>query len=86
MKEFILRSLLRAAGIEIDGKNAWDMQVHDERVFGEILKRGSLGLGEAYLDGWWDCAALEEFFRRILRAKIDRVGLYPFYTWGSLGQ
>ena len=25
-----------------------------------ILRSGSLGLGESYMDGWWDCRRLDE--------------------------
>lgn len=28
--------------------------VHDWRVFPRVLRDGSLGLGESYMDGWWD--------------------------------
>src|SRR5690606_7912090 len=31
----------------------------------------TLGLGEAYMDGWWDCQALDEFICRALRAQLD---------------
>ena len=47
------------------------MQVHDPRLYRRILAQGSLGLGEAYMDGWWDCQALDQFFDRVLRADLD---------------
>jgi len=28
-------------------------------------------LGEAYMDGWWDCERLDEFFHRILNSRLD---------------
>lgn len=63
--------LLAPAGITINGSNPWDMQVHDERLYGRVLRGGSLALGEAYMDGWWDCEQLDEFFSRALKAKVD---------------
>jgi cyclopropane-fatty-acyl-phospholipid synthase len=33
---------------------------------------GSLGLGESYMDGWWDCDALDELFFRAIRARLDK--------------
>jgi hypothetical protein len=33
-------------------------QVNDERMFQRVLARGTLGLGEAYMNGWWDCDQL----------------------------
>jgi cyclopropane-fatty-acyl-phospholipid synthase len=64
--------LLSLAGIVINGRHPWDIQVHDERLYRRVLGQGSLGLGESYMDGWWDCAALDEFFTRLLRARVDK--------------
>ncbi|MDZ7809479.1 MAG: class I SAM-dependent methyltransferase [Arhodomonas sp.] len=45
--------------------------MHDERVFDRALAYGNLGLGEAYMDGWWDCERLDEFFHQILASGIE---------------
>ncbi len=72
--EKVVQDLLALADIRIGGGRAWDMQVHNEQLFPRVLREGSLGLGEAYLDGWWDADRLDEFFTRILRADLeDRV-------------
>ncbi len=63
--------LLARADIELDGSRPFDMQVHDDRVFQRIFAEGSLGLGEAYMDGWWDCDQLDEFFNRVIRAQVQ---------------
>ncbi len=63
---------LAPAGIALDGPNPWDVKVNNERVFTRLFAQGSLGLGEAYMDGDWDCAALDQFFERALSAEIDR--------------
>lgn len=65
----IIEQMLERADIRIGGNRPWDIQVHDRRVFGRILARGSLGLGESYVEGWWDCEAVDEFFARILNAR-----------------
>jgi len=65
-------SLLNAADIEVGGNRPWDIQVHDERLYRRILAEGSLGAGEAYMDGWWEVERLDEFFARILRVRLDR--------------
>jgi cyclopropane-fatty-acyl-phospholipid synthase len=36
------------------------------------MAQGALGLGESYMDGWWDCERLDEFFYRILVSELDR--------------
>lgn len=69
-----LENLLARAGITINGPNPWDMQVHDERLYRRIFRERNLGLGEAYMDGWWDCTALDQFFYRLIRFNVaDRV-------------
>ena len=66
-----LENLLRAAEIEVNGARPWDIQVHDERFFARVLAGGTLGFGESYMDGWWDCAALDEMCCRAIRARVD---------------
>ena len=74
-----IRQLLAEADIEINGDRPWDLVVHEPQLFDRVLARGSLGLGESYMDGWWDVDALDAFFDRILRArlneKLGRAGL-----------
>ncbi|MCA1827496.1 MAG: cyclopropane fatty acyl phospholipid synthase [Myxococcales bacterium] len=65
-----LAELLRQADVEIDGSRPWDMRVHDERLFRRVLAQGALGLGEAYMDGWWDSPQLDELFAKVLRARL----------------
>ena len=67
----IVESLLDQAGIKINGPNPYDIQVHDERLYDRVLSETALGLGESYMDGWWDCEALDEFFTRLLRTRLD---------------
>jgi len=66
-----IEKLLDRVDVEIDGDRPWDIQVRDERFYGRVLASGSLGLGEAYMDGWWDCERLDEFFYRVLRGRLD---------------
>ncbi len=63
--------LLAECGITIDGAAAHDIRIHDERFFARVIAHGSLGLGESYMDGWWDAASLDGFMHRLLVARID---------------
>ncbi len=63
--------LLSLAGVEINGTNPWDIQVHNGNFYRRILRQGSLGLGESYMDSWWDCAELDQFFCRVLGANLE---------------
>lgn len=63
--------LLDYAGIGLNGNNPWDIQVYNQDFYSRVLKYGSLGLGESYLEQWWDCKQLDQFFDRLLKADIQ---------------
>lgn len=67
----ITSDLLNEADIEINGTRPFDIQVHNNHFFKRILQQGSMGLGESYMDGWWDCERLDIFFQRVLRAGLE---------------
>ena len=62
----LIREILSSAGITIDGDKPWDIRILDERFYSRVLHGGSLGLGEAYMDGWWECESLDDFFSRVM--------------------
>lgn len=68
----VTRELLSQAGITIDGSRDFDIQVKNQNFYKRVLANGSLGLGESYMDGWWDCEKLDEFIFKILRANLDK--------------
>ncbi|NQS91327.1 MAG: cyclopropane fatty acyl phospholipid synthase [Chloroflexi bacterium] len=70
--ELIIRQLFESADIEIDGLDPWDIQVHDSRFYNRVLQEVELGLGESYMDGWWDCQAIDQLVDRALRARLDK--------------
>lgn len=65
-----IEQLLDFADIKIGGDRSWDLQVHNDDFYARLLAEGSLGLGESYMEGWWDCDRLDEFFHRILQAEL----------------
>jgi len=67
----ILESLLGEIGIRINGNNPYDIQIHNQRFYKRVLTQGSLGLGESYMDGWWECEKLDELFYKILYSGIE---------------
>jgi cyclopropane-fatty-acyl-phospholipid synthase len=67
-----VETLLEGTDIRINGDRPWDLQVKDSRFFKQVLTQGSLGLGESYMDGWWECQNLDEMMTRLLQAKLDR--------------
>lgn len=79
--------LLAQAGVQVDGPAASDLQVHDARLFQRLITHGSLGLGETYMDGWWDAGDLDGFLFRLLDAHLDeRVhGIDDLWLWLKSG-
>lgn len=67
----LLAAMLRPADIILDGPRAHDVRVNDARMFRRVLANGTLGVGDSYVDGWWDCDALHDMLTRALRADID---------------
>ena len=75
--------LLARADIQVDGERPWDLRVHRPRLYRRVLTGWSLGLGDAYVDGDWDCEALDEFFARLMRADVDRGGHALVRLWSA---
>lgn len=67
-----IENLLTEAGLRLDGRRPWDLVINDARVFRRLLGDGSLGFGESYMEGWWDCQALDEAVCRILKAQLHK--------------
>src|SRR5687768_6387699 len=67
-----LERLLAYADVRIDGDREWDLQMHDPRLPMRLLAQGSLGLGESYMDGWWDARSLDGFLYHLLDARVDQ--------------
>ena len=67
--------LLAPADIRLDGDRPWDPQVRDDRLFARVLATGTLGVGEAYMDGWWECAELDTLVEKATRYQaVARLG------------
>ncbi len=66
------KELLQQADIKINGSRPWDIQVHHADFFKRVFQQGSLGFGESYMDGWWDCDRLDVLFYKILKGKLDK--------------
>jgi cyclopropane-fatty-acyl-phospholipid synthase len=66
----VIEKALDKAGVKINGENPWDIRVLDEGFYRRVAAEGSLGLGESYMDGWWECDAVDQFIERILRAGL----------------
>src|SRR4051794_7492712 len=74
--------LLKEAGIVVNGSNPWDIQIHNQDLWNRVFAQGSLGLGEAYMDGWWDAADLAEFFNKVMTGRVaENLRITPNLIW-----
>ena len=71
----MLQDLLARADVQLNGSRPWDIQVHDKHMYERVFTSWSLGLGESYMDGEWDCDALDELFTRLLRADLGSAAM-----------
>lgn len=81
----VLLRLAAGAGVRFNGDEPWDIRVVDTRFYRRILMEGSLGLGESYMDGWWECERLDQLFHRLLTVDADQ-GLDNAMRLRLLGQ
>ncbi len=68
----IVNELLERADIRVNGSRPWDINVKHPDFFKRVLQQGSIGLGESYMDGWWDCDQLDGFFHRVVKHRLDK--------------
>lgn len=76
-----VKEVLALADIKVGGDRRWDVHVHNDEFYRRAVSDGSLGLGESYMDGWWDVECLDEFIFRLIRAnlheKVSKLKLLP---------
>ena len=65
-----VESLLSHAGVRVNGDGPADVRVSDARFFDRVLSGGILGLGESYMDGWWNTDDLQGLLRRLIQARL----------------
>lgn len=67
---------MNVLGLGVHGTEPDDIIIHNKWFFHRFACDGTLGLGESYMDGWWDCEKLDEFFY-----KAFQVGIYQEITF-----
>lgn len=75
-----VETLLSECGVRVGGHEPWDIQVRNPKFYGRVLAQGSMGLGESYMDGWWDVEDLDGFLFRLLRAGLDE----RVHSWAEI--
>ncbi|MDX1387221.1 MAG: cyclopropane fatty acyl phospholipid synthase [bacterium] len=79
----LVQEMFSVAGVSINGNRSFDIQVKDPRFFRSIIRDGTLGLGESYMDQWWECEDIAEMFSKVVKAdlmaRFDRNIRFIFY-------
>ncbi len=71
-----LERVLDGTGIAFNGPEPWDISVHNTDLYKRLFAQGSVGFGESYMDGWWDCEELDKMFTILLSVNIkDRMAI-----------
>ncbi|MCH4563507.1 cyclopropane fatty acyl phospholipid synthase [Halomonas sp. EGI 63088] len=63
----VVEKLLDGSGVTLNGEAPHDIRIFHPDFFSRVLHQGTLGLGEAYMDGWWECDRIDEMVCRLLR-------------------
>lgn len=80
-----VEKILGQAGITINGPNAWDPQVLNEKLYSRVLRGGSMALGEAYVAGWWKVKSLDQFFHKIIATNLDKELVFSWpLVWSAI--
>jgi cyclopropane-fatty-acyl-phospholipid synthase len=67
----VAEDILALAGVKINGSNPWDIRISNEKFYKRAITEGELGIGESYMDEWWDAERLDEFIYHILKSQLD---------------
>jgi cyclopropane-fatty-acyl-phospholipid synthase len=70
-EEFV-RKVLADADILVGGTRSWDIQVHNPSFYSRIVRDGALGLGESYMDKWWDAERIDDLIYKILSQNLRK--------------
>jgi len=68
----LIEEMFAKADVRIDGSRPFDIQVRDDRFYRRVLSNPSLGIGESYMDGWWECEDIVEMVARFIRANLHK--------------
>lgn len=66
----LVEQWLAPTGVTLNGNRPWDIRIHDPGFYGRVVRNGSLGLGESYMEGWWSCQRIDQFIEKVLRANL----------------
>ena len=78
------QELLALADVKINGSRPWDIQVHNDNFYDRVLAEGSLGFGESYMEGWWDCDQLDVMIDKLFKAQLNKKIITPIMVFSAV--
>ena len=83
----VVTHLFERAGLQIGGSKANNVVVHDDRFFKEVLLKGSIGLGDSYVEGTWDASSVDDVVFALIKSGVYNSILSQIYdTVGSVAR
>ncbi|MFT7615326.1 MAG: cyclopropane-fatty-acyl-phospholipid synthase [Candidatus Woesearchaeota archaeon] len=67
----IVADITAQVGITINGSKKYDIKVLDDKFYPALLANGTLGFGESYMDGYWECDQIDELTSKLLMRESD---------------
>lgn len=69
----MIKQLLQAANIHVDGERPWDIQVKSDNFYRRFLcQEPTVAFGESYMAGEWECERIDEAAARITKANLHK--------------
>ncbi len=69
--EKLTKEIFSTAGVEINGTNPWDIRIYNKGFYSRVITDGGLGLGESFMEGWWDSERIDELIHKLLVSRAD---------------
>lgn len=73
LSENLVKDVFALAGIEINGNRPWDIQISNQKFYKEMTQNPQLLLGETYMDKWWECEQLDQFFTKLCSIDYEQI-------------
>ncbi len=67
----LVEQLLDMAGIKINGNRSFDIKVYNDSFYKKAVTEVELGMGESYMDNWWDVEKLDDLIHRIILTDLQ---------------
>ncbi len=72
LAEHAVRRAFETADVAIGGTRAWDVRVRNPSFYTRLARNPAFQLGDTYLDGLWECDAIDELLYRLLASGVAR--------------